>query len=78
KARSLNSYAVSNLRLGYDFSIRSVKNVNLGLLVNNLFNKTYESNGYTYGYFAGGAVTTENFYFPQAGTNILVALNIKF
>ncbi|MCZ4243305.1 TonB-dependent receptor [Pedobacter sp. HCMS5-2] len=76
--RRLKGYWVNNARLGYDFKFNGVKNVNLGLLVNNLLNKKYESNGYTYGYISGGALTTENFYFPQAGTNFLLSLNVKF
>ncbi len=76
--RTINGYWVSNARLGYDFKFAGVKNVNLGLLVNNLLDKKYESNGYTYGYLLGGSRTTENFYFPQAGTNFLLNLNVKF
>jgi len=76
--RTLNGYWVSNARLGYDFKFAGVKNINLGLLVNNILDKKYESNGYTYGYFYGGSLTTENFYFPQAGTNFLLSLNVKF
>lgn len=76
--RKINGYWVSNARLGYDFKFAGVKNVNLGLLVNNLFDKMYESNGYTYGYLSGGSRITENFYYPQAGTNFLLSLNVKF
>ena len=76
--RTINGYWVSNVRLGYDFKLAGVKNINLGLLINNIFDKKYESNGYTYGYQAGGSRVTENFYFPQAGTNFLLNLNVKF
>ena len=76
--RTINGYWVSNARLGYDFKLAGIKNINLGLLVNNLFDKKYESNGYTYGYLSGGSRTTENFYYPQAGTNFLLSLNVKF
>ncbi|WP_308424147.1 TonB-dependent receptor [Pedobacter psychrotolerans] len=76
--RTINGYWVSNARLGYNFKFASVKNINLGLLVNNLLDKKYESNGYTYGYLSGGNRITENFYYPQAGTNFLLNLNVKF
>ncbi len=76
--RTINGYWVSNARLGYDFKFAGVKNVNLGLLVNNVFDKKYESNGYTYGYLYGGNRITENFFYPQAGTNFLLSLNVKF
>lgn len=78
EARKLNGYWVSNARLGYDFSFKGVKNMNIGLLANNILNKKYESNGYTYGYVSGSNRTDENFYFPQAGTNFLLSLNVKF
>jgi iron complex outermembrane receptor protein len=78
ESRKLNGYWVNNVRLGYDFSFKGVKNMNIGLLANNILNKKYESNGYTYGYLGGGNRTDENFYFPQAGTNFLLSLNVKF
>jgi iron complex outermembrane receptor protein len=45
--------------------------------VYNLFNANYEPNGYTYSYIFGGQRTTENFYYPQAGTNFLIGLSLK-
>ncbi|MFA6275444.1 MAG: TonB-dependent receptor [Pedobacter sp.] len=76
--RKLNSYWVNNARLAYDMQLKGFKNINIALLVNNILNNKYESNGYTYGYFYGGAQTTENFYFPQSGTNLMLSLNLKF
>lgn len=77
-ARKLNAYWVNNARLGYNLNLKGFKNVNLALLVNNVLNKKYESNGYTFGYFSGGSLTTENFYFAQSGTNLMLSLNLKF
>ncbi|MGY3054873.1 iron complex outermembrane receptor protein [Pedobacter sp. UYEF25] len=75
-ARKLDGYWVNNVRLGYNFKAFGLKNLNLGLLVNNIFDRKYASNGYTYNYLYNGVVT-ENFYYPQAGTNFLLNLNIK-
>ncbi|RZK41282.1 MAG: TonB-dependent receptor [Pedobacter sp.] len=77
-SRKLAAYWVNNARLGYNFNIQGLRSVNLALLVNNVLNKKYESNGYTFGYMAGGALTTENFYFAQSGTNLMLSLNLKF
>ncbi|WP_367890455.1 TonB-dependent receptor [Pedobacter mucosus] len=77
-SRTINGYWVNNARLGYDFKFAGVKNINLGLLVNNILDKKFESNGYTYGYVYGGSRVTENFFYPQAGTNFLLSLNVKF
>lgn len=76
--RKLNSYWVNNARLAYDVKLKGFKNINIALLANNILNKKYESNGYTFGYFSGGALTTENFYFPQSGTNLMLSLNLRF
>jgi iron complex outermembrane receptor protein len=78
EARKLAAYWVNNFRLGYDLKLHGIKNANIGLLVNNVFDKKYESNGYTYSYGYDGAITTENFYFAQAGTNFMLSLNLKF
>nr|WP_288884032.1 TonB-dependent receptor [uncultured Pedobacter sp.] len=78
ESRKLDAYWVNNARLGYDFSLKGIKNINIGLLANNILNKKYESNGYTYSSIYPWGTTTENFYFPQAGTNFLLSLNLKF
>ncbi|WP_316810437.1 TonB-dependent receptor [Pedobacter heparinus] len=78
ESRKLDAYWVNNARLGYDFSLKGIKNINIGLLVNNILDKKYESNGYTYSSIYPWAKVTENFYFPQAGTNFLLSLNLKF
>ena len=56
---------------------RLIKEINWGLQVNNIFNKLYEPNGYTYSYYFGGKLETQNFYYPMAGTNFMIAMNIK-
>lgn len=45
--------------------------------VNNLFNKKYEPNGYTYSYVLDGSVSADNYYFPMAGTNFMIGVNIS-
>lgn len=76
--RSIDPYFVNDLRLSYNFSMSSIKNVNISLLVNNLLDEEYSSNGYTFGYAAGSYVVRENYFYPQAGRNFLVALNLRF
>lgn len=78
ETRKLNAYVTNDLRLTWTLTPSWAKEIGLNVLVNNILNEKYESNGYTYGYIAGGALTQENFYFPQAGTNFLVGLNFKF
>ena len=54
-----------------------MKEITLSVLVNNIFDKKYESNGYTWGYIGGGTEYRENYFFPQAGTNFLAMLTMK-
>lgn len=76
--RSINGYFTNDLRAVYSLKPSWCKGLNFSLLVNNFFNTLYESNGYTYSYIYGGSVTTENFYYPQVGTNFLVGVGVKF
>lgn len=76
--RYLKAYFVNNVRLNYNFAIRSVKNIGITLLVTNVFSKNYESNGATYPDIEGGQVANYNYFYPQAPINFLASLNLKF
>jgi iron complex outermembrane recepter protein len=76
--RALNAFFTNDLRIGYSVKPKFCKELNISLLVNNLFSHLYESNGYTYSYIYEKQVTTENFYYPQAGTNFLMAVRVRF
>ncbi|HAI76442.1 MAG TPA: TonB-dependent receptor [Microscillaceae bacterium] len=76
--RQLNAYFTHDLRLIYTLTPRWMEEISLSLLVNNLSNERYESNGYTFSFLAQGQQQTQNFYFPQAGTHFLLALGLKF
>lgn len=79
KERSINPYFVNNLRLGYSIVLPHTKSVDFGVLVNNLFNVDYETNGYVwYSYYLDGKRLNEKRYFPQAGTNVLANVTINF
>lgn len=76
--RVLDAFWVSDARLIYNIPVKNLlKKVQLVLQANNLFNTLYEPNGYTFSYMYNGDFTTENYYYPMAGTNWMVALNIK-
>jgi len=75
--RKLDGYFVSTLDISYTLKDVLFKEIQFGLRINNLFNATYESNGYTWGYIAGGERTVENFYYPQAGRNFLGRITIQ-
>lgn len=77
-SRSLDAYFVHDVRLNYNFSIKGIKNVGVGLLVNNIFSKKYQSDGATYPDIESGKVVNYNYFFPQAPINFLASLNLKF
>lgn len=78
KVRSIDPSFVNNIRATYNFSILGLKNIDLGLTVNNILNEKYQTNGYTWGYMDGTSRKYFNFYYPQATTNFMLSLNVKF
>ncbi len=75
--RSIDPYFIEDIRLAYTIHEKFFKEVNFIVQINNVFDKLYESNGYTFNYFSGGKLVVENYYFPMAGINFLAAINIK-
>ncbi|MBK9583144.1 MAG: TonB-dependent receptor [Saprospiraceae bacterium] len=73
--RSLPAYNYHNFRLMYKIKSKYVKDASCTLLVNNVLNQLYASNGYTYSYKYESLIT-ENFLYPQAGRNWLLGLKI--
>jgi iron complex outermembrane receptor protein len=75
----LKAYFVNDLRVNYDIkSVPMVNTLRISFLLNNMFNEMYSSNGYDYSYIYNGQMTTENYYYPQAGRNFLVQLSLNF
>ena len=75
-SRSLNSYYIQDIKLSYRLKCKILKEVRLIGQLNNIFNKRYESNGYTFSYVYG-ELTTENYYFPMAPINGILGVNIS-
>ena len=77
-ARKIDSYFINDLRLVYTLHPKGMREITLSVFVNNLFDVKYASNGYTYGYFGGPLEVRQNYYYPQAGTNFLGMLALRF
>jgi iron complex outermembrane receptor protein len=80
--KKLKPYTYTNFNLAYTFHFSNQKSVTLSLLVNNIFNFMYESNGYTFSerYFSNGLLSEPvayNFYYPQAGINFLAGVRVR-
>lgn len=76
-SRSLDSYLVNDFRCSYQLKNKFIKSIKLNLLINNILNEKYASNGYTYSYVFGDLIT-ENFVYPQAQRNFLLGLSVDF
>jgi iron complex outermembrane receptor protein len=77
EGRTLDPFYVQDARAIYTLHYKFLKEANIILQVNNVFNEKYEPNGYTYNYISGGQLVVNNYYFPMAGTNIMLAVNLK-
>lgn len=81
----LSAYFVNDLNITYDWKINNgIQSILFSGLVNNLFDLEYESNGYFYTYdddYSNPPTITTiegTGYYPQAGTNFLLGLTLKF
>lgn len=80
----LRDYAVNDLNVTYEWRInKGIKSIHFSGLVNNIFDREYESKGYFYTYdddWSGPNITTlegAGFY-PQAGINFLAGITLSF
>jgi iron complex outermembrane receptor protein len=77
-ARSLDPFTFSNFTLNWTVQQDFAEALELGFMVNNVFNALYANNGYTFSYQYGGQTATENFYYPQAGRHFLLRMSLAF
>jgi iron complex outermembrane receptor protein len=80
----LRDYTVNDLNITYEWKInKGIKSIYFSGLVNNIFDREYESNGYFYTFdddWSGPNITTiegAGFY-PQAGINFLGGVTLTF
>lgn len=87
--RKLKPFFYSNLRISYKLPLkRDDKEIKFTLLFNNVFNRLFESNGYTYSERYAyqdennqtqvTPTSTYNYYYPQAGFNFLGGMGVRF
>ncbi|MBL7837194.1 MAG: TonB-dependent receptor plug domain-containing protein [Bacteroidetes bacterium] len=76
---TLPAYTLLNFQFNKTFNfLSSGEKIIFKGMVNNLTGIFYSNNGWTYKYVYGANLTRENFYFPQAGRNFMMALELKF
>jgi iron complex outermembrane receptor protein len=76
-SRKLNGYFVQDLRWVWNITGKKIQKASIIVQLNNIWNLMYETNGYTYSYIYDGTLVTENFFFPMAGRNGMIGVNIK-
>ncbi len=76
--RMLNAYMVQNLTFMYTIESKKFKELTCQFVLNNLFDKKYETNAWVYKYNEGGSQHIMDGYFPQAGINYMFKIGLKF
>jgi iron complex outermembrane receptor protein len=76
--RQLDAYLTNDIRLVYSISPKGMREISVSVLLNNILDTEYESNGYTYGFLGGATSYRQNYYYPQAGRNFMMMLALRF
>ena len=89
----LKAYTVGGLQIRYLLHPSFAEQISFNLLANNIFDKKYSANAWTYRYISegydgrefdpytrseGGAVYNLTGYYPQAGRNFLLEMRVRF
>ncbi|MGI4869584.1 MAG: TonB-dependent receptor [Janthinobacterium lividum] len=79
-SRSIPAYYVQDVRLRYLWHPTKLgfREIELAGVLNNVFAATYVNNGYSYGYLYGGQTYYQSYYYPQARTNFLASVNLRW
>lgn len=77
KERMLKGYLVYDSRISYVIHNGKYR-ICMQAWINNLLNTNYETNGYTWGYIAGGQRISENFYYPAASRYFMGGVTFGF
>jgi iron complex outermembrane receptor protein len=76
--RVLKAYIIQNISFLYKINNKLFKELTCQFVVNNLFDKKYETNAWVYKYIEKGELHVMDGYFPQAGINCMFKLGVKF
>lgn len=76
--RMLDPWFITNIHLQYCFPENKIKDLRFNLMLNNIFNVEYESNGWVYRYYETGEHKTTDGLFSQAGFHLLGGLTFSF
>ncbi|MEN9952259.1 MAG: hypothetical protein RLZZ520_527 [Bacteroidota bacterium] len=75
--RSLAPFFVQDIMVNHIFKTKSISSIELLFQVNNIWNKLYAPNGYTFSYLFNNQMSINNYYYPMAERNVMIGLNIN-
>ncbi len=75
---TLKPYFFSDLRLNYGIKPGFVQRLDFQVLIQNLLDAQFASNAWSYRYLYEGDTLLDQGFFPQAGINFLVGVNVTF
>lgn len=78
KSRSIAPYTFTDVVAQYPIAMGSKATLTLRAGAYNVFNALYSSNGYTFSYLYEGTLTTQNYFFPQAGLRWMLGAGISW
>ena len=89
----LDAYTIGDFQIMYELNPPFMESISFNLLVNNIFDKKYAANAWTYRYISefydgriddpytrleGGNMYNLTGFFPQAGRNFLLGMTVRF
>lgn len=77
-SNTLKAYSFSDLRVVYQHKGQFLKQLELSLWVNNLFNAMYSSNAWSYRYIYAGQGAVDQGLYPMAERNVMVGGKVRF
>lgn len=74
----IDPYFFSDLRLQYRLQPGFVSEIAFNFLVQNIFDALYETNAWSYRYIYAGEAAVQQGFYPQAGRNFLLGVQVSF
>ena len=74
----LDAYFFSDFKISYSVKTDWFEEIGINLMVRNIFDSLIETNAWSYRYLLDGEATILKGFYPQAGRNFLMSLNVAF
>ena len=74
----IDPYLVQDLRLTFRYKNLIFKEIEVIGMIRNVLDEEYETNAWSYRFSLNDQITTDSGYYPQAGRNYMLGLNLKF